>query len=50
MMEWDVCVNIRLEANQGVIFRPWLFHSIEDGLVQYYRLLGKKPEQETNEN
>ena len=50
MMEWDVCVNIRLEPNQGVIFRPWLFHSIEDGLVQYYRLIGKKPEQETNEN
>lgn len=50
MMEWDVCVNIRLEPNQGVIFRPWLFHSIEDGIVQYYRLIGKKPEQETNEN
>jgi hypothetical protein len=50
MMEWDVCVNIRLEPNQGVIFRPWLFHSIEDGLVQYYRLIGKKPEQEINEN
>ena len=50
MFEWDVCVNIRLEPNQGVIFRPWLFHSIEDGLVQYYRLIGKKPEQETNEN
>lgn len=50
MMEWDVCVNIRLEQNQGVIFRPWLFHSIEDGLVQYYRLIGKKTQQDTNEN
>ncbi len=50
LFEWDVCVNIRLEQNQGVIFRPWLFHSIEDGIVQYYRLIGKTPEQETNEN
>jgi hypothetical protein len=45
LFEWDVCVNIRLEQNQGVIFRPWLFHSIEDGIVQYYRLIGKKPEE-----
>jgi len=45
LFEWDVCVNIRLEQNQGVIFRPWLFHSVEDGIVQYYRLIGKKPEE-----
>ncbi len=41
LMEWDYYTNIRLEPNQGVIFRPWLFHSLEDGLVQYYRLVKK---------
>jgi hypothetical protein len=42
MFEWDYYTNILLEPNQGVIFRPWLFHSIENGLVQYYRLIGKQ--------
>jgi hypothetical protein len=40
LFEWDYDVNILLRPNQGVFFRPWLFHSIEDGLVQYYRILG----------
>lgn len=42
MFEWDYYTNILLEPNQGVIFRPWLFHSLENGIVQYYRLVGKK--------
>ena len=42
LFEWDYNTNILLKANQGVFFRPWLFHSIEDGLVQYYRLKGKQ--------
>lgn len=42
LFEWDYDVNILLKPNQGVIFRPWLFHSVENGLVQYYRLVGKK--------
>lgn len=46
MFEWDYYANILLDQNQGVIFRPWLFHSIEDGLVQYYRLVGKQNESE----
>lgn len=41
MFEWDVYTNIILEPNQGVIFRPWLFHSLENGVVQYYRLIKK---------
>jgi hypothetical protein len=44
MMEWDCYTNILLEPNEGVIFKPWLFHSLQDGLVQYYRLVGKKDE------
>ena len=38
MMEWDCYCNILLEPNQGVIFKPWLFHSLAGGLVQVYRL------------
>jgi len=40
--EWDYHTNILLEPNQGIIFRPWLFHSMNDqGLIQVYRLKGK---------
>lgn len=41
--EWDCYANLQLEPNQGVIFKPWLFHSAVGGLVQVYRL--KKKEQ-----
>lgn len=40
-MEWDYHTNLILQPNEGVIFRPWLFHSLEEGLVQVYRLKGK---------
>jgi hypothetical protein len=39
LFEWDVTTNVRMEANQGVFFRPWVFHSFEHGVVQYYRLI-----------
>lgn len=42
MFEWDVHTNIQLEPNQGVIFRPWLFHSAVGGLTQFYRLTRKE--------
>lgn len=42
LFEWDYDVNIQLKPNQGVFFRPWIFHSIENGIVQYYRLLPNK--------
>lgn len=37
--EWKIHTNIILETNQCLFFRPWVFHSLQDGLVQYYRLL-----------
>jgi hypothetical protein len=37
--EWKIHTNIQLEPNQGLFIRPWMFHSLEDGLVQYYRLI-----------
>ncbi len=43
LFEWKLVTNIYLTANQGVFFRPWCFHSLENGIIQYYRLL---PEEE----
>jgi hypothetical protein len=42
LFEWKIHTNIVLETNQALFFRPWVFHSLEDGLVQYYRLLADK--------
>ena len=38
LFEWDYTTNILLEKNQGLFYRPWLFHSIEDGLIHYFKL------------
>jgi hypothetical protein len=39
LFEWNLHTNILLDPSQGVFFRPWVFHSLDQGLVQYYRLL-----------
>lgn len=39
LFEWKIHTNIILETNQCLFFRPWVFHSLYDGMVQYYRLL-----------
>lgn len=39
LFEWKIQTNIILEQNQGVFIRPWVFHSLDDGIVQYYRLI-----------
>lgn len=39
LFEWDLHTNILLEPNQGVFIRPWVFHSLDPALVQYYRLV-----------
>ena len=36
--EWNYTTNILLEENQGLFFRPWLFHSIQGGLTQHYHI------------
>lgn len=41
MFEWHCAVNYLLEPGQGVFFRPWLFHSFDQGLVQIFRLKEK---------
>jgi hypothetical protein len=42
LFEWRIHTNILLEQNQCLFFRPWVFHSLQDGLIQYYRLLSDK--------
>lgn len=43
LFEWEnVNVNIELKQNQGIFFRPWLFHSCDHGVMQYFKLLPKK--------
>jgi hypothetical protein len=38
LFEWDLTVNYLLEPGQGIFFRPWLFHSFDQGLIQMFRL------------
>lgn len=44
--EWNIETNIVLEPGQGIFFRPWIFHNIDGGLVQYYRLKSNKKNKE----
>jgi len=39
LFEWKIHTNILLDTNQCLFFRPWIFHSLEDGCIQYYKLL-----------
>jgi hypothetical protein len=39
LFEWDLHTNVLLEPNQGVFIRPWVFHTLDSNLVQYYRLI-----------
>ena len=38
LFEWDLTVNYILKPGQGILFRPWLFHSFDSGLIQMFRL------------
>lgn len=39
IFEWNIHTNVMLQPNDGVFIRPWMFHSLNDGLVQYFRLV-----------
>lgn len=41
LFEWDLNINYVLKPGQGVLFRPWLFHSFDTGLIQIFRLKEK---------
>lgn len=36
--QWDLKTNIVLDPGQGVLFRPWLFHSFDSGIIQKFML------------
>ena len=40
LMEWgtNTKVSCDLMPGEGVLFRPWLFHSFDGGLIQLFRL------------
>lgn len=38
LFEWDHKINYQLDPGQGILFRPWLFHSFDCGLIQVFRL------------
>lgn len=41
LFQWDLKINYVLDPGQGVLFRPWLFHSFDTGLIQTFRLKEK---------
>jgi hypothetical protein len=42
IFEWKIHTNIVMETNQALFFRPWVFHSLQDGMVQYYKMTADK--------
>lgn len=40
--EWDLQINYLLKPGQGILFRPWLFHSFDQGLIQLFKLKNKE--------
>ena len=46
LFEWDLKINYVLEPGQGVLFRPWLFHSFNSGQIQVFRLREKGKQDE----
>lgn len=38
LFEWDLNINYVLKPGQGILFRPWLFHSFDTGQIQVFRL------------
>jgi len=41
LFEWDLTINYEIQPGQGVMFRPWLFHSFNTGLLQTFRITEK---------
>jgi hypothetical protein len=42
LFEWKIHTNVILQPNDGIFIRPWMFHSLNDSWVQYYRLIADK--------
>ena len=42
LFEWEHKINYQLDPGCGVLFRPWLFHSFDSGMLQIFRLREKE--------
>jgi hypothetical protein len=38
LFDWNCVSSHNLQPGSGVLFRPWLFHSFDTGLIQKFRL------------
>lgn len=38
LFEWELQLNFVLKPGQGILFRPWLFHSFNGGQIQMFKL------------
>jgi hypothetical protein len=36
--EWEVETTIKMKPNDVLFYRPWIFHSFQDGILHYYKL------------
>jgi hypothetical protein len=36
--EWEVEATIKMKSNDVLFYRPWLFHSFQEGILHYYKL------------
>jgi hypothetical protein len=35
---WEVETTIKMSPNDVLFYRPWIFHSFQDGILHYYKL------------
>lgn len=36
--EWEVEATIKMKPNDVLFYRPWVFHSFQEGILHYYKL------------
>jgi hypothetical protein len=36
--EWEVEATIKMKSNDVLFYRPWIFHSFQEGILHYYKL------------
>lgn len=36
--EWEIETTIKMKPNDVLFYRPWIFHSFQDGILHYYKL------------
>lgn len=36
--EWEIETTIMMKSNDVLFYRPWIFHSFQEGILHYYKL------------